>query len=36
MLLIYNDEVANAQMSQAEQEAEYNGYNKFGEDLRAA
>lgn len=34
MLLIYNDEVANAQMSQADQEAQYMGYNKFTAEVR--
>jgi hypothetical protein len=34
MLLIYGDEAAGAQMSQAEQEAQYAGYIKFGEDVR--
>src|SRR5690349_6143142 len=34
MLLIYNDEVANARMSQADQEAQYMGYNKFTEEVR--
>jgi hypothetical protein len=34
MLLIYNDEVANARMSPAEQEAQYTGYIKFTDEVR--
>ena len=33
-MLIYHDEAANAQMSEAEQAAEYEAYMAFGEEAR--
>src|SRR5688572_4612252 len=36
MLLIYGDEVAGTQQTQAEQEAEYAGYTAFTEEVRSS